>query len=97
VELVTLRLVATGALPGTPPGAGPNHYDTTITGTKEIYLSGSYRQVPVYDRQHTGAGWTVAGPALITQPDTTTLVWPGSRARGDRWGNLIIETGVDQC
>lgn len=98
VELVTLRLAARGILKETPAGTGPEKLSAAIsTGTREIYLSGRYHRVPVYPREHTGPDWWVTGPALLTQTDTTTLVWPGCRARGDECGNLIIETGVDQC
>ena len=34
-----------------------------------------------------------AGPAVIEQPDSTTLVPPGARARVDEIGNLVLEDG----
>jgi N-methylhydantoinase A/oxoprolinase/acetone carboxylase beta subunit len=34
---------------------------------------------------------TVAGPALVEDEWSTTLVYPGQRCRTDRLGNLLIE------
>ncbi|MBF7083867.1 hydantoinase/oxoprolinase family protein [Desulfallas sp. Bu1-1] len=94
VEIVNLRLVATGALPKIEPSPPATSARAEIRGTRRVYLSGAYRDVPVYDRQQAGPGWEIEGPAIITQPDTTVLIWPGDRVHCDRWGNLIIETGV---
>lgn len=45
-----------------------------------------------------GTGWgcrlrggaEIVGPAVAEQPDTTTLLYPGHRARVDAYHNLII-------
>ena len=36
-------------------------------------------------------GAVVTGPAIVEQPDTTTVIPPGHRARVDRVGNLVIQ------
>ncbi|MDJ0657270.1 MAG: hydantoinase/oxoprolinase family protein [Xanthomonadales bacterium] len=43
-----------------------------------------------YRRAALKAGNVLAGPAVIEQPDTTTVLPPGSTARVDALGNLII-------
>ena len=48
-------------------------------------------QTPVYWRDHLPLDPAITGPAIIEQMDTTTLVDPGCRVRGDSDGNLIIE------
>jgi len=96
VEIVTLRLTATGALPKISPLSQTGAKEINISGTRQVYLSGEYHQVPVYARQQIGPGWRTEGPAIVTQVDTTTLIWPGDRAYCDRWGNIIIETKVQQ-
>jgi N-methylhydantoinase A len=53
---------------------------------------GTWQEIPVYRRESLPAGFTLTGPLIITQQDTTTLVWPGDRLTVDRWGNLLIET-----
>ncbi len=49
------------------------------------------RDVPVYERRDLQVGSAVAGPAIITQYDTTTIVPPDWHVRVDSIGNLIIE------
>ncbi len=39
-------------------------------------------------------GRPVVGPALIEDEWSTTLVYPGQRCAADRFGHLVIETGV---
>ena len=104
-EIITLRLVATGRLPkvkpacmrrtGRPPGRAATK-ETKASGTRRVYLAGAYHNIPVYPRQQTGAGWEVRGPAIVSQADSTTLIWPGDYAWCDRWGNIIIETAVNK-
>jgi len=54
-------------------------------------------KVPVYERSALQPGGTLAGPAIIIQYDTTTVVPPAWRAQVDTFGNLVIEqTEVSQ-
>jgi len=94
VEAITLRLAATGALPEIKPRPRAAGDKPARPGTRKVYLAGEYQNVPVYDRRQIDTGWSVEGPAVITQADSTTLIWPSNRARCDRWNNIIIETGV---
>ncbi|HZR40473.1 MAG TPA: hydantoinase/oxoprolinase family protein [Ktedonobacteraceae bacterium] len=48
-------------------------------------------KVPVYERSALQPGATLAGPAIITQYDTTTVVPPDWRVQVDTFGNLVIE------
>lgn len=48
---------------------------------------------PVYLRTHLQVGSTVAGPAILEQVDTTIVLPPGSSARTDAAGSLIIDVG----
>jgi N-methylhydantoinase A len=92
VEVVALRLVARGVLPRTKFAAPPPHADLPVPGARRVYLLGTWQEIPVYRRESLPAGFTLTGPLIITQQDTTTLVWPGDRLTVDRWGNLLIET-----
>ncbi|MBM3485825.1 MAG: hydantoinase/oxoprolinase family protein [Alphaproteobacteria bacterium] len=47
----------------------------------------------VYDRARLGAGDRFAGPAVVEQFDSTTVVLAGQRAEVDRFGNLILTAG----
>ena len=45
---------------------------------------------PVYERTLLAPGHEVAGPAIVEQLDSTTVVYPGQQALVDDYGNLII-------
>jgi len=49
---------------------------------------------PVYERANLLPDRSVEGPAVIEEPMSTTVVYPGQRAQVDRFGNLLLETGV---
>lgn len=51
-------------------------------GTRSILTAASGRFIPaqVYDRSTLAPGFEIRGPAIIEQPDTTTLIEPGWRA-----------------
>ena len=53
-----------------------------------------YRDVPVYQRQALPVGFELAGPAIVEQADTTTLVYPGHSAQVDGFGNILVEVAA---
>ena len=46
---------------------------------------------PVYDRDRLPADARIAGPAIVEQMDTTTVVPPKAKLRNDRLGYLHID------
>ncbi|WP_410872751.1 hydantoinase/oxoprolinase family protein [Nocardia sp. A7] len=46
---------------------------------------------PVYNRAELPAGAVLAGPCIVDQLDSTTVVPPRTTARADEWGNLVLE------
>ena len=50
-----------------------------------------YVDCPIYDRYALPADASFAGPAVIEEFDSTTVVHPGFAVRVDDLGNLIIE------
>jgi N-methylhydantoinase A len=48
-------------------------------------------KTPVFAREGLRAGNTIAGPALIEEHASTTVVLPGDRMQVDAFGNLVIE------
>src|SRR5260370_26580967 len=61
---------------------------------RRVHFPGAgWTACPCVDRERLGVGAVVTGPAIVEQPDTTTVVPPGHRARVDRVGNLVIQTG----
>jgi N-methylhydantoinase A len=67
--------------------------DATRTGTREVWLpeAAGFVACPVHDRDRLGPGHRIAGPAIVEQMDSTTLVLPGQAATVDPWLNLMIE------
>lgn len=93
VELVNLRLTALGQLPQKIGAHTPqNQGEPEPAGFREVYFGG-YRNTPVYRRVDLAPGYTLQGPAVVEQEDSTALLFPGMRAQCDQRGNLIIEVG----
>jgi N-methylhydantoinase A len=95
VECVNLRVVArvderTARLAPVKPRAGDPR-----AGEQRAYFheTGEVR-LPRFDRARLVPGRRLAGPALIEDEWSTTLIGPGQRCAPDRLGNLIIETGL---
>jgi len=51
---------------------------------------GHRRRTPIYARETLAPGARIAGPAIVVQMDTTTVVNPGWTAESDAHGNLIL-------
>jgi N-methylhydantoinase A len=103
VELVNLRVTVSVPLPKARPSeisaqAGP--IEVARVGERRVYfgrgITGSRGSGPgwlpttTYDRALLGAGAVVAGPAVLEQVDSTTVLGPGQQATVDRFGNLIV-------
>jgi N-methylhydantoinase A len=52
---------------------------------------GKWIDTPIFRRTDLKPGMTVAGPAIVEQSDTTTVVEPRMNLRVDRFQNLIVE------
>ena len=96
VQVVTLRLEATGVVRkaelGAHPEAGPDA-SGAIVGRRPVWLpeARDFVTTPVYDREQLVAGNRFAGPAIVEQMDATTVVPSGMTARVDAYHNLILE------
>jgi N-methylhydantoinase A len=96
VQLVTFRLEATGLVSkATLQAHPPAGADATaaIRESREVWLAerGDFVTCPVYAREALKSGNRFAGPAIVEQMDTTTVVLPGMTARVDAYLNLILE------
>ena len=60
---------------------------------RQVCLSADkgFEDVPIYQRADLPVGFELAGPAIVEQADTTTLIYRGHRARADEYGNLVID------
>jgi N-methylhydantoinase A len=87
VEVVTIRVRARATL------AKPRVVRPTIrkgaAELRRVWIAGSWRRVPVWDRQQIPKT-PLRGPALVLDYGSTTLVPPGWRFHVDSAGNLVV-------
>jgi N-methylhydantoinase A len=94
VELVNLRLTAVGKISKPQlrelPAGSEDGVDEK--GRRQVYFaeSGGFVDCPIYDRYRLRSGAVIAGPAIVEEFDSTTVIHPGYVARVDRFGNLLL-------
>lgn len=91
IDLINLRVRVTGKTPAVslkrlPAAKG----DPRARGTRQIWYGGARHAARLYERTGLAAGHAVAGPAVIEQFDTTTVVAPGFVAVTDEYGVLTL-------
>ena len=94
VEIVNFRLIAVGKLrqPVARPGEPRKSGGPQAASHRKVWFTGDAAQdTPVYDRATLLSGDTIAGPAVIEQLDSTTLLFPGDCATVEPHLNLIVE------
>lgn len=95
IELVNLGVTGLGLLPRPRvpelSAGGPNPQAACREQTT-VYFPQTRAVVdcPVYTRAALQAGNVIAGPAIIEQYDSTTVVDMGWQGQVDRWGNLVL-------
>ncbi|MCZ0733902.1 hydantoinase/oxoprolinase family protein [Phreatobacter sp. AB_2022a] len=96
VRIVNLRTSAIGRRPrvdlgALAPGAGAS-LEAARRGERKVWFGG-WRDTSVWSRLDLPVGAIIDGPAILEQPDATTVIPPGQRGRVDTLGNLIMERG----
>jgi N-methylhydantoinase A len=94
-KIVNLRTVAIGRRPHFDLKAlAPQHAGSAgdaLTGRRPVWFDGAWHDAAIYARLDLPVGAEIAGPAILEQPDATTLVDPDLKARVDQLGNIIME------
>jgi N-methylhydantoinase A len=95
LEVMTCRLRASAPRPSVAlPRAARSGTDLAAArkGSRQVYLPdrNGFGEVPVYDRYLLPAGAAIAGPAIVEELDSTTVVGPATSARVDDYSNLIV-------
>lgn len=96
VQIVNLRLRMRAAGERyTPTRHEPVEDDgsAALCGERSIWFDGEFRTSRLYAREKLTPGDALAGPAMITEYTSATLVPPGCRAAVDGLGNLVIAIG----
>jgi N-methylhydantoinase A len=98
-DLVSLRMTVTGAMKKPSPrqaaeGAAQPPAQARVR-TKSVFFRelGGFTDTPVYTRTLLQHHNEIAGPALIEEHASTTVIAPGDRLVVDAFGNLVIEIG----
>lgn len=94
IQVINCRLQAVGQVIKAPLALARS--DTTLadarTGSREVYHGKAHGwcATEVYDRDLLSAGTMIAGPAVIEEMSSTTVLGPLHRATVDPYGTLII-------
>ncbi len=91
VEITTERLRVVGEIP--PVSLAPRAAMVIGNGamTRSVFLDGGEAAAQVHRREALPTDAMLAGPAIIEQEDTTTVVLPGWTATTDGSGNLVLQ------
>ena len=101
-DIVSLRVTVLGRMRKPPRNAveegGSTPEPSAYRAHKPVYFrsAGDYVSTPVYKRDLLKNGNVIAGPALIEEHASTTVVQPGDTLQVDRYGNLQISIGSDR-
>jgi len=96
VELVNVRLIATGLVEKPEPVEKPLHGEKPLKeaaiSKRKVFFekNDGLNETPIFRRMKLKAGNTIAGPAVIEQYDATTVVHPNWQATVDRFGNIVL-------
>jgi len=96
-EIVSLRTTVTGVMRRPPQDKIKRGSATAprsaATGRRKAFFGKGFVATPTFARAALLAGNRIAGPALIEEHASTTVLWPGDRLSVDPYGNLIITIG----
>jgi N-methylhydantoinase A len=92
MEAVTWRVRAQSAAPALPPPRLPRAARPSPKGERPIWLpaEAGFRTVPVWDRYALPPGWRAAGPAVIEETESTTIVSAAFDATVDERLDLVL-------
>jgi N-methylhydantoinase A len=92
-EAVTWKLSAIGGAPRVALAkAAPSTAAGGLTGHRRAYFpeTSGWTDCPVYDRYHLATGQQIAGPAIVEERESTSVLPPGTHATVDDYANLIV-------
>ena len=95
VELVNLRVQAVGEAhrPRQAETLNAAARDAEPSSVRRVFWrSGGWVDCPIYERETIGETQQIAGPAIIEEYGSTTVVPADWSVRRDRFGNLTLET-----
>ena len=98
-EIVSIRSTVTGIMKkprlAVIAKGGPAVSKAAFTGERRVFFPGQgWKKCSTYRRDALRAGNRIAGPALVEEHASTTVLEPGDKLIVDAWGNLVITIGL---
>lgn len=93
-EITAVRLTAVGIMEKPEPfriESGTASSAHAQTGTRPVYLTHDFVDLPVYDRSLFKAQNRIEGPAILEEATSVTILWGSEVATVDSYGNLDID------
>jgi N-methylhydantoinase A len=94
LEVVNVRVRMVSAAEAFTPVVQPLHKGDgshALIDTRQVYFDGSFQETRIYDRELLRPGDTFAGPAIVSEYSSATVLPHGDVLRVDGLGNLVIE------
>jgi N-methylhydantoinase A len=95
IEWVNVRVMGIGPLrrPALQPRASslPGGVERACTSMRQVFFDDTFTSTPVYARAKLQAGDCIAGPAIVEEFGSTTVVYSQLRAQVDEYANLLLE------
>ncbi len=91
IEAVTWRLSASTQLDRSPIGQQISQTPSEPRAWRPVYAWGDRLEAAVYDRASLALGQVIAGPAVIEERETTTIVPPGWSATVNELGCIVLQ------
>lgn len=93
VEVVNLRVTALAEMQR-PQLAGKAREEGSeaeaVVEERDVYFGNERKRAKVYDRSLLHPGDAIAGPAIVEQLDSTTVIWADQIATVDGYSNLLL-------
>jgi N-methylhydantoinase A len=94
VRVASLRVAAIGRRPPFDCAVFAPDADASLARAKQpsraVWFPGGWRDTDVWSRLDLPAGAVIAGPAILEQPDATTVIEPGLTGTVDALGNVLV-------
>jgi N-methylhydantoinase A len=95
IRIVSLRVAAIGRRPAFDFSVFAPERSASLEraqiGKRPVWFDGGWRNASIWARLDLPTGAVITGPAILEQPDATTVIEPGLAGRVDALGNLIVE------
>ncbi len=92
-ELVNLRAIALGKSPELPANKLEQGNGDPVAAKlrdHEMWVAGSFKPAVIYERAKLRGGDRIAGPAVVVEMDSTTVILADHEGVVDAYGNILI-------